>query len=111
MPCVRVKPGVLFTSIAPGGFHILAGLDALAAFLTHDVTITSAWDGPHSGPEDPHKKGEAFDVRTHDLPDKHAALNTLIGFLGEEKFYCFLEKPDTPDEHIHAQVRHGATYP
>lgn len=111
VPCVRVKPGVEFTVIAPGGFHILAGLDATAAFITHDITITSACEGVHSGPNDPHPQGKAYDIRTYDLPDKHAMLKTLMGFLGEDNFYCFLEDPDGPNEHVHAQVRHGVSYP
>jgi hypothetical protein len=108
---VRVKDGVQFTVIAPGGFHILAAVEYAAGFLRHDLTITSACDGEHSGPDDPHHKGEAYDIRTHDLPDKQLALDTLVRFLGDTRFYTFLEDEGTDNEHIHSQVRKGLIYP
>jgi len=49
MNVIRVKPGVEFTVIAPGGFRILAALVMVADRLTQDLTITSAADGEHSG--------------------------------------------------------------
>jgi hypothetical protein len=107
---VRVKPGVLFTVIAPGGFEILSALTMAAGTAGHDLTITSACDGEHSGPDDPHHRGEAYDIRTHDLPDKTAVLEDIIQLLGA-RFYAFLEDPDTDNEHIHAQVAKGTTYP
>jgi hypothetical protein len=98
---------------------MLSALDMIARQTRHDLTITSGTDGQHSGPDDPHHKGNAFDVRTHDLPDKQIFLNRLKLFLGEEKFYVFIEDPDEvthadPDhsnEHIHLQLRHGMEYP
>src|SRR6266850_5853793 len=107
IPCVRVKDGVLFTRIAPGGFKMLAAIEYAASRIAHDITITSACDGEHSGPEDPHHRGEAYDLRTHDLPDKQLALDAIKQFLGDIKFYAFLEDPDTDNEHIHVQVRRG----
>src|SRR5260221_8866344 len=98
---VRVKLGVEFAILTPGGIHILAALDHAAAQIAHDLTITSGTDGEHSGPDDPHHRGEAFDIRSYDLPDKTLALNTIMGFLGNIRFYCFLEDPDTKNEHIH----------
>lgn len=109
-PVVRVKPGVQFTLIAPGGFRILAALNYTVDKIAHDLTVTSACDGEHSGPDDPHHRGEAYDIRTHDLPDKHLALASIQEFLGD-RFYAFLEDPDTDNEHIHAQVRKGTVYP
>ena len=111
IPCVRVKDGVQFTTIAPAGFHILAAIDNAAAFIAHDLTITSACDGEHSGPDDPHHRGEAYDVRTHDLPDKQLALQAIINRLGELKFFAFIEDPETDNEHIHVQIRKGIMYP
>lgn len=111
IPCVRVKEGVQFTLIAPGGFRILAALESAVAHIAHDLTISSACDGQHSGPGDPHHEGKAYDVRTWDLPDKHLALAAIINFLGEIHFYSFLEDPGTENEHIHSQVRHGMMYP
>jgi hypothetical protein len=107
---VRVKEGVEFKVIAPGGFRILAALDHTAVFISHDLTITSGTDGEHSGPNDPHHKGEGYDIRSHDLPDKQLALSMLTGFLGSE-FYAFLEDPDSENEHIHCQVAKGTIYP
>src|SRR6267142_117064 len=69
-------------------------------------------------PNDPHHRGDAYDGRTHDLPDKEAALKELQNFLGPA-FYVFIEDPDDvthadPDksnEHFHCQVRRGTVYP
>ena len=107
---VRTKPGVLFTVIAPGGFDLLSAIALTAKEIGHDLTITSACDGEHSGPEDPHHKGEAYDIRTHDLPDPEHALQTLIVQLGP-RFYAFLEDAGTANEHIHAQVLKDTLYP
>lgn len=110
---VRVKDGVLFTIIAPGGFRMLEAISATTRDLGMDLTITSACDGEHSGPNDPHHRGEAYDVRTHDMVEatKTIVLNSLINLLGETNFYCFLESPGTDNEHIHMQVKKGTTYP
>jgi hypothetical protein len=118
--CVRIKDGVEF-KITPAGIHMLSALDMIARQTRHDLTITSAADGQHSGTEDPHKQGNAFDVRSKDLPDKQIVLNRIKVFLGEEKFYIFLEDPLDPNaseeektqsnEHFHMQLRHGLEYP
>lgn len=110
MAVVRVKAGVAFTTIAPGGFRMLSALDEAAAAQTVDVTITSACDGEHSGPNDPHHRGEAYDVRTHDQPDKQGLLAAIQKKLGD-RFYAFLEDPGTDNEHIHMQVKKGTVYP
>lgn len=110
IPCVRVKEGVEFKVIAPGGFVILAAIRDAALAIGHDLTITSGTDGAHSGPGDPHHRGEAYDVRTHDLPDKNAALAKIQEFTGGH-FFAFIEELNTPDEHIHAQVKKGTEYP
>lgn len=118
IPCVRCKPGVLFTVIAPGGFRILAALEDAADQIAHDLTITSACDGVHSGPDDPHHRGEAYDVRTKDLPDKNLALNKIKDFLAipesaeqGSRFFAWIENEGLDDEHIHVQVRKGTVYP
>ena len=110
-----VKSGVDFgTVLAPAGARILEVVKRLAAGYAFDVTITSARDGTHSGPNDPHHWGEAFDFRIHDLTDDQKAL--LLADLREtlyktpRKFYAFLEAPNTPNEHIHCQRRKGVTY-
>ena len=110
---IRVKDGVQFTVIAPGGFRILEAISIAARKLGLDLTITSACDGAHSGPDDPHHRGEAYDLRTHDIPQltKPVVLNALQSLLPLASFYSFLEAPGTDNEHIHIQVRKGTTYP
>lgn len=108
---IRTKPGVEFTLIAPGGFVLLAAIAQASATLGWELTITSACDGEHSGPTDPHHRGEAYDVRTHDIPDADKLLSAIISFLDPERFFAFVEAPGTDNEHIHCQVRKGTTYP
>ena len=112
MGVLRVKPGVTFSVIAPGGFRILSALDQVAARLAIDLVLTSACDGLHSGPDDPHHKGEAYDVRCHDFSadETHVILRTATGILGEA-FFGFLEDEGTPNVHFHWQVRKGTVYP
>jgi hypothetical protein len=113
MNIVTTKPGVEFAVIAPGGFSILSAIQFACMKCAVDLTITSGSDGIHSGPNDPHHRGEAYDVRTHDLTpqQKTAVLNAIMTMLGWERFYGFLEAPDSEDEHIHVQVKKGSTYP
>jgi hypothetical protein len=110
---VRTKPGVSFSIIAPGGFRILSAIDQTAQKLDCDLIITSACDGEHSGPNDPHHRGEAYDVRTHDFSaeQKQLVLAQIINILGSEHFFAFLEAAGTANEHLHAQVRKGTVYP
>ena len=110
---VRVKDGVQFSKIAPGGFRILEAISTVARRVGVDLTITSACDGMHSGPEDPHHRGEAYDIRTHDMDVRMKAvvLNALQALLPIEQFFSFLEAAGTPNEHFHIQVRKGTTYP
>lgn len=118
IPCIRVKEGVSFEIIAPGGFRILAALESAADRIAHDLTITSACDGSHSGIDDPHHRGEAYDVRTKDLPDALLALNAIKDFLAipldqqeGSRFFAWIEQAGTDNEHIHCQVRKGTVYP
>lgn len=121
MGVLRVKEGVSFPattgeytgSIAPGGFRILSALDQTANALSYDLTVTSAADGIHSGPNDPHFRSEAYDVRTHDIPpeQKENVLQMIMGVLPDGRFFGFIEDPNSDNEHIHVQVRRGTTYP
>lgn len=106
---VHVKPGVLFTVIAPGGFRILAAIDTAARI--EDLTITSACDGEHSGLDDPHHRGEAYDVRSHDLINKQRTLEAIMACFELDKFFGFIEDSGTDNEHIHIQVKKGTLYP
>jgi hypothetical protein len=111
MSVLLVKPGVEFTTIAPAGFRILWALTEIATQEEFDVTITSACDGLHSGPDDPHHHGEAYDVRCHDMLDPAILLQDIQHILGTAKFFAFIEEPGSPNEHIHIQLRRGAAYP
>lgn len=106
---ILLKPGVVIEPLAPAGARILEVLKGLS--LPFPATITSGRDGQHSGPADPHRHGEAFDVRTRGLQDdqKAALLEGLHVGLGS-RFFAFLEAPGTPNEHIHVQRRKGTTY-
>ena len=111
---VRLKDGVQFSTIAPAGFRILSAIDQCAAALNINLVITSACDGEHSGPADPHHTGEAYDVRTHDFPNdalKKQVLDSIMWKLGWDQFYGFLEAPGTSNEHIHVQRKKGTVYP
>lgn len=110
---VRVKEGVLFSIIAPGGFRILQAIEVCARKLGQDLWITSGTDGEHSGPNDPHHRGEAYDVRSHDFDErfKPVVLNAFLSILPQDQFYCFLEAPGTDNEHFHLQLKKGVTYP
>ncbi len=113
MGVIHVKPGVIFAMISPGGFRILAALDQVAKKFDWELTITSACDGMHSGPLDPHHRGEAYDVRTHDLPEplRHQLVLEVMLILGWESFFGFLEDAGTPNEHAHFQVKKGTEFP
>ena len=113
MNVIRVKPGVEFKVIAPGGFAILSAIYQAAVKVGVDLTITSGSDAEHSGPNDPHHSGQAYDVRTHDLTQdqKGCVLNWIMMVLGWERFYGFIESPNTDVEHIHVQVKKGTSYP
>ena len=120
---ILVKPGVIWgigpgvelaTPLSPAGARILEALKKVAAFIDFDITITSANDGKHSGPQDPHHRAAAFDLRTKTLQEPQKAL--LLRLLREElygnprRFYAFLEDTGGPNEHIHVQERLGTTY-
>jgi hypothetical protein len=109
---IKVKEGVEFTVIAPAGFLILQALKDASKYLMKDLTITSACDGNHSGPEDPHKKGEAYDIRSHDFDpsEKEYALDVIMRFLDGKQFYGFLESPGQPNEHWHIQRAKGTEF-
>jgi hypothetical protein len=113
MACVRVKEGVT-AILSPAGIRFLATLDAVARLLGRDITITSGSDGLHSGLDDPHHKGNAYDIRTHDDPDKGQLVTAIENKLAETdpgKFYVFIEDEGSTNEHIHGQLRKEVSYP
>lgn len=125
IPCLRVKDGVQFAIIAPGGFTLLSAFWHAAQTLGHDLTITSGTDGVHSGTDDPHHLGRAYDIRTqgYDAPGiVSAVMNELLvdmldkitptdgGFV-TRYFFGWVEDAGQANEHAHFQVRRGVTYP
>lgn len=113
MSVIRVKDGVAFSVIAPGGFRILSAIDQVAVNWPGDLTITSGTDGEHSGPPDPHHTGNAYDVRSQNMlpAQKPTFLSMVMAILGWDHFYGFLEAEGTENEHFHFQVKKGTTYP
>jgi hypothetical protein len=111
MGTVCIKSGVKFDIIAPAGARILEVLKQLAPLLTYDITITSGTDGKHSGPTDPHKLGEAYDLRTNGLTGEqvYGMLHAIKSALGA-RFFAFLEGAGTTNAHLHVQRRKGTTY-
>jgi len=108
---IHLKPGVTLDRIAPAGYVLLTALKESARQLGHDLTITSGDDGTHSGPLDPHKWGEAYDVRSHDLPvDIKARLVPLMMDILGESFYGVLESVGTSHEHFHFQRTRGTVF-
>lgn len=107
---IKIKPGVTWT-YAPALFRILEAIKFVSEALQIDLTVTSAADGLHSGPDDPHHTGNALDIRSHDLntEQKRAVLAGLKAELGPQ-FYVFLESPNATQEHFHCQRTKGSTY-
>jgi hypothetical protein len=109
---IKVKAGVQFDVVAPAGFLILSAMKAVSNALNVPLVITSGTDGNHSGTLDPHKTGEAYDVRSHDFDPhtKAVVLAAMMEDLGRDHFYGVLEGADTPNEHFHFQRRIGTRF-
>jgi hypothetical protein len=117
---VHIKDGVTFDSdgygnkgsLAPGGIRILSAVEQAADSLNFDVIVTSARDGKHSGPDDPHPKGNALDIHCKGLSEewKTALLDRIMHYLGY-RFFGFIEAKGTDNEHIHVQVTKGTVFP
>lgn len=105
---LTIKPGVKFDhdSLALG--RILATL--LLWDYDGEVVITAGSNGTHA-PKSRHYTGEAVDIRTHNftLPvdTLRASLQAALG----PKFVVIWESPNTPNSHLHVQVRKATTYP
>lgn len=126
MYAVWFKAGCQTQIIAPSGIRILGALERTAQVLGHDLVITCGSDS--HGPDDPHTKGQAFDVRSHDLTpaQKVTLLNAMMqalcgnapdvvqpkdgGFVTQH-FFGWLEHAGEDTEHFHFQQRNGVVYP
>ena len=108
---VLIKQGVTFVPVW-AGFVILTALKDVAKTLDVELMITSGSDGAHSGPNDPHKRGEAYDVRSKSFGDeqKNLVLDAIRLSLNSDYFYASLESPGDLNEHFHIQRRQFLTY-
>lgn len=125
IPVVRCRPSVRFDVIAPGGFRLLAAIDALTHILATDVIITSGTDSHSAGR---HPNGEAYDLSVHGwtVPTILKAKAFLERILGP-RFTVLYEVPLRPDDpqlqtiaflnpdasgaHLHLQVKKATIYP
>jgi hypothetical protein len=110
---VFAKSSVSFAVMAPGGFRILSAIEQASEKLACDLILTSGCDGIHSGPNDPHHSGNAYDLRSHDFSpeQKDRVLAQVMNYLGWDQFYGFLEDAGTDNEHFHFQVKKGTIFP
>jgi len=119
---------VRFDVISSAGFRLLAALDNLSRDWPTDIYLTSGTDGTHSGPNDPHHLGRAYDVQTNQWPlmdTKQAFVRAWIeraegtgesavsvgGGWGTTHFWGWVESAGQPNEHAHGQLRQGVSFP
>ena len=124
-PVLRCKPRCAFAIIAPGGFRILAALDAATLMLGRDLVLTAGTNDHTLGR---HATGEAIDVSVAGLGGQQ--IITLHRFLKQRlgrAFTVLYETPRQPREpslqeiayvnakatgdHLHCQVKRGTTFP
>jgi len=98
---------------------ILNAAQRASELLALPIRITSGTDGAHSGPDDPHHSGHAYDFGSHEFADKEKVLDTLMGSLDDgptdnkddgivtTRYFGWLEAAGTPNEHFHVQLRRG----
>lgn len=114
-----VKPGVTFKRFTPALIHILNVLlqitqegRELVPGMPEDLVITSANDSTHQS-NSRHYKDEALDIRSKSFPHRASKdlfrmnLQTRLG----PKFTVLFEYEGQAQEHFHAQVKRGGTYP
>jgi hypothetical protein len=124
---VVVKSDVSFARIAPAGFRLLGAIELTARRFGAVLMITCGCEA--HPPTDPHSLGEAYDVRTHTLPDEQKVLVlkailidaggdtpadvpvAAAGGFATAHFWGWIESPGQPTEHLHVQRRHGTVYP
>lgn len=97
-PGVKIKPH-------PAGARILGALDRAAAVAGMDLYVTSGAEDQGRKQTDPHMTGEAFDIRTRDLPPTSiiAVRDALRGLLDASEFTVLFEGPQAhPDARLAA---------
>ena len=123
---ISFKAGCQTSILAASGVRILGALERCAQVLQRELVITCGCDS--HPPNDPHSKGEAFDVRSHDLTpaQKTSLLSSMMQALSEgpqdlilqkdggyvtSHFFGWLEHADQVTEHLHFQQRNGIVFP
>lgn len=125
------KPGVTVDGLADGGRKIHDFFEAYAGAMSHPVLVTCTTGDPAlHGPNDPHTKGNAFDIGVKGLePDEIVAMYRAAAHVLGPEFTVLFEVhpddgPDLPQElhdiaylnshatgqHLHVQVKKGLTY-
>lgn len=103
---IRVKPGVSLDNTHEAIWTAVAVAARVWSSWEADLWVTSANDGVHPGGARPsfHPKGQAVDVRTHNLPvnGRQQAIDMLRGILGPN-YDVLYESVGTPNEHCHIQ--------
>lgn len=125
IPVLRCKPGCAFDRIAPGGFRILAALDAAAKIVGVDLELTAGTNDHTTGK---HVSGEAYDVSVTGMtvPQVLKTKRFLEQALGL-RFTVLYEvaiqpadpalvavafvNPDASGPHLHVQIAKGTVYP
>lgn len=116
---------VRFDRMTGDGFRILAAASDFARDFPTDIYLTSGTEGVHSGPQDPHPMGRAYDFETHlwghDTKQAFvraiveraegngaAAAQVNLGW-GTAHYWGWIEQEGQPTEHAHVQYRKGLT--
>ena len=77
-------------------------------FANHEITLTSGDDGKH-GLTSLHNSGNAYDLRTNDLPEvvsRKELAGEIKERVGEDFDVIFEHDPEDPDnEHIHIEYQ------
>jgi hypothetical protein len=124
-PVLRVKPSVVFATIRPGGFRLIAALDTATRVMGQDLLISCGTEG-HAF-DDPHTRGEAVDLSVNGFAE--GQILALVDYLRKQlgpSFTVLYEVPTKPSgvlasmayvnpgataPHLHLQVKKGVVYP
>lgn len=116
-----------FDRISPAGFRILGALESAARALDLNLIITCGTEDHPA--DDPHTRGEAYDIRVRDLsvenmisvihflheafvPDAFTVLlETPIGFSDPRLVAIQYLNPQASGPHLHVQPKKGTVYP
>lgn len=106
---IRFKEGVRLNPRSPAILRLLTAVEDVSEALLRDLTITSGHDGAHAVGS-AHYRDEAIDLRVHDVERPQQLAERMQAALGP-KFYVVLEDIGQANEHLHAQLRKGETFP